>query len=197
MLRRQIEPHFLFNTLATIRRLHETDPERGQQLIGRLFHYMSATLAETPNGRSTLAEEVTLVQAYLEVCASRMSGRLSVLAEVEPGLEAMDFPPLVLATLAENAVKHGVFPQDGGTILISARRVGDMVEAAVIDDGVGLSGAGGGGSGGSGLGLANIAERLRLLYGPRAELQLRANAPRGVCALVRIPAPAGAAKWPA
>jgi hypothetical protein len=185
MLRRQIEPHFLFNTLATIRRLHETDPEDGQRVLGRLFHYMSATLSETPAQRSTLADEVGLVCAYLDVCASRMSGRLTVLTEIEPGLEGLDFPPLVLATLAENAIKHGVFPQNGGTIVISARTMDDMVEVALIDDGVGLSGEGGGG-----LGLANIVERLRLLYGPRATLQLRQNAPRGVCAVVRIPSQA-------
>jgi hypothetical protein len=182
MLRRQIEPHFLFNTLATIRRLHETDPQDGQRVLGRLFHYMSATLSEAPAQRSTLADEISLVCAYLDVCASRMSGRLTVLTEVEPGLEGLDFPPLVLATLAENAIKHGVFPQNGGTIVISARTMDDMVEVALIDDGVGLSGEGGGG-----LGLANIVERLRLLYGPRATLQLRQNAPRGVCAIVRIP----------
>jgi hypothetical protein len=182
MLRRQIEPHFLFNTLATIRRLHETDPEDGQRVLGRLFHYMSATLSEAPAQRSTLADEISLVCAYLDVCASRMSGRLTVLTEIEPGLESLDFPPLVLATLAENAIKHGVFPQNGGMIAITARTVGDMVEAALLDDGVGLSGEGGGG-----LGLVNIVERLRLLYGPRATLQLRQNTPRGVCAVVRIP----------
>jgi hypothetical protein len=182
MLRRQIEPHFLFNTLATIRRLHETDPEDGQRVLGRLFHYMSATLSEAPAQRSTLADEISLVGAYLDVCASRMSGRLTVLTEIEPGLERLDFPPLVLATLAENAIKHGVFPQNGGTISITARTVGDMVEVALLDDGVGLSGEGGGG-----LGLVNIMERLRLLYGPRATLQLRQNTPRGVCAVVRIP----------
>ena len=187
MLRRQIEPHFLFNTLATIRRLHETDPEHGQHLLGRLFHYMSSTLGEASAQRSTLADEISLVCAYLDVCASRMSGRLVVRTQVEPGLESLDFPPLVLATLAENAVKHGVFPQNGGTVVISAQTVDDRVEVALLDDGVGLSGEGGGG-----LGLANIVERLRLLYGPRAELQLRANEPRGVCALVRIPARPGA-----
>jgi LytS/YehU family sensor histidine kinase len=111
-----------------------------------------------------------------------MSGRLTVLTEVEPGLESLDFPPMVLATLAENAIKHGVFPQNGGRIVIAAQTVGDMVEVSLLDDGVGLSGDGGGG-----LGLANIVERLRLLYGPRATLQLRQNSPRGVCALVRIP----------
>ena len=184
MLRRQIEPHFLFNTLATIRRLHETDPEQGQHVLGRLFHYMSSTLGDAKDQRSTLGDEIDLVVAYLEVCASRMTGRLLVGAELDLSLRALDFPPLVLATLAENAIKHGVFPQDGGAITISARRDGAMVEVALADDGVGLSGEGGG----AGLGLANIVERLRLLYGPSARFELKANVPRGVRAVVRIPA---------
>jgi len=182
MLRRQIEPHFLFNTLATIRRLHETDPEYGRRVLDRLFHYMSQTLKETPNQRSTLADEISLTCAYLEVCASRMSGRLVVENRVDSALGKIEFPPLILATLAENAIKHGVFPQNGGVITISAERTGDMVEVALADDGVGLSGEGGGG-----LGLVNIVERLRLLYGPRAEFRLSPNTPRGVRARIRIP----------
>ena len=161
MLRRQIEPHFLFNTLATIRRLHETDPDQGQHVLGRLFHYMSSTLGEAASRRSTLRDEIDLVLAYLDVCASRMTGRLLVHTEVEEGLRGLDFPPLILATLAENAIKHGVFPNTRGTVTISG--------------------------GGGGLGLANIVERLRLLYGPTARFELKANVPRGVRAVVRIP----------
>jgi two-component sensor histidine kinase len=182
MLRRQIEPHFLFNTLATIRRLQETDPQQSRFLLDRLFQYMSATLNDSSARASKLGDEIALVSAYLDVCASRMGGRLTVAVDIEPGLEAVEFPPLVLATLAENAVKHGVFPQNGGQILIKAVRRGDRAEVALIDDGVGLSGEGGGG-----LGLANITERLRLLYGPKGEVSLRANHPKGVCAVVRIP----------
>jgi hypothetical protein len=182
-LRRQIEPHFLFNTLATIRRLREIDPERGQHLLGRLFDYMSATLADENTRRSSLADEVDLVRAFLDVCASRMSGRLLVTCDVPEALGALPFPPLILATLAENAMKHGIFPLNQGTIAITARRVGDMVEVEMADDGVGF-----GGEGGNGLGLANITERLRLLHGPAASLRLRGNIPRGVRASVRIPA---------
>ncbi len=183
MLQRQIEPHFLFNTLATIRRLQETDPSRGQHLLGRLLQYLSATLASDPTCRSSLGKEVSLVCAYLDVCASRMGGRLTVCCDVPAELESVDFPPLVLATLAENAMKHGIFPRDRGSILIDAVRVGDLVEVAVSDDGAGLSS-----ESGSGLGLANIAARLRLLYSGKAELRLRPNAPSGVRACVRIPA---------
>jgi hypothetical protein len=182
MLRRQIEPHFLFNTLATVRRLQEVEPERGQKLLGRLLQYMSATLAGPKDARSTLNREVELVRAYLDVCASRMNGRLWVRVDVPEALGAIDFPPLILATLAENAVKHGVFPKDGGAIVIAAERKDDVVEVSLADDGVGFSG-----DGGSGIGLANIAERLRLIYGPRARLTLTTNTPCGVRAVVRLP----------
>ena len=103
ILRQQIEPHFLLNTLATIRRLHETDYEHGQHLLGRLFQYMSATLSSVSDGPSTLEREIALVRAYLDVCASRMDGRLIVRWEVPAALQARQFPPLILATLAENA----------------------------------------------------------------------------------------------
>lgn len=182
MLRRQIEPHFLFNTLATIRRLQETDPVQSRFLLDRLFKYMSATLNESSARSSKLIDEIALVSAYLDVCASRMGGRLRVTMKIDPGLEDVEFPPLILATLAENAVKHGVFPQNGGSIQITAARRGDFAEVALVDDGVGLSGEGGGG-----LGLANITERLRLLYGSKGRFSLRANNPRGVRATVSIP----------
>ena len=182
MLRRQIEPHFLFNTLATIRRLCETDPDQSRFLMGRLFEFLSATLTEGEARPSQLGDEIALVSAYLDVCASRMGGRLAVKIDVEPGLEDVEFPPLVLATLAENAMKHGIFPQNGGVIEVNARREGGVAEVALIDDGVGFSGEGGGG-----LGLANIVERLRLLYGARGGLRLQANTPKGVIARLYIP----------
>ena len=182
ILQQQIEPHFLLNTLATIRRLHELDHERGRHLLGRLFHYMSATLSDGSEAVPTLEREIQLVQAYLDVCASRMGGRLNVQCDIPAELQGRQFPPLVLATLAENAVKHGIFPQGGGTVWIAAKRVCDRLEVDVADDGVGFTH-----EAGSGLGLVNVAERLRLLYGPEATVRLAANTPRGVKASVRIP----------
>jgi hypothetical protein len=187
ILRQQIEPHFLLNTLATIRRLQETEHERGQHLLGRLFHFMSATLSSTIDQPSTLATEIELIRAYLDVCASRMGGRLTVLCDVPPELYAHQFPSLILATLAENAVRHGIFPREGGTIWIFARRLPGMIEVGLADDGVGFTE-----EAGSGLGLANVAERLRLLYGRGASVRLEANTPRGVRASVLIPGPPAA-----
>jgi LytS/YehU family sensor histidine kinase len=184
-LQRQIEPHFLFNTLATIRSLHVTDPERGQLLLGRLLQMMTATLGcRSPDGnRTTLGGEVELVMAYLDVCAARMQGELTVLRDVPEALRDRDFPALALSTLAENAMKHGIGQRESGTIRIHAEEQGDMLLVAVSDDGAGFTGK----SGGTGIGLANIAERLRLLYGPAAAVRLTENAGGGVSASLHIP----------
>ena len=103
------------------------------------------------------------MQAYLDVCASRMDGRLTVYCEVQAELQNRRFAPVILATLAENAIKHGIFPRRGGTLWIAARLLPDNLEVALTDDGLGFIQ-----EAGSGLGLANIAERLRLLYGSNA-----------------------------
>jgi LytS/YehU family sensor histidine kinase len=183
MLKRQIEPHFLFNTLATIKRLQQTEPARSQQLLTELFDYMSATLDDRHHGDATLGDEVRLVSAYLQVCAARMTGALNIRSEISSALERSAFPPLILATLAENAIKHGIDPSIGGEIVMRAEVRGDMVAVTLCDTGIGFSEK----PGGSGIGLANISERLRLLYGPAAKLILSANSPRGVCATILVP----------
>lgn len=182
MLKRQIEPHFLFNTLATIRRLQQTDSARSQRLLGDMLDYLSATLHEGPAAGETLGEEVRLVVAYLEVCAARMAGALHIRTQISTGLERIIFPPLVLATLAENAIKHGIDPEIGGEITLSARRQGNMIAVTITDTGVGF----GEKTSGSGIGLSNVSERLRLMYGPEATLRLSSNKPHGVCATVLV-----------
>lgn len=185
-LRQQIDPHFLFNTLATIRRLNETEPADGAKLLRHLLAYLqSATPAST--GHSTLGEEVDLVASHLAIVAMRMSGRLAVRFDVPDGLRQHSCPPLSLATLVENAVKHGITPSpDGGTITVSARRAGTELELRVEDTGVGMS-MQDESFGGTGIGLANTRARLRALHGERASLTIDANTPHGVRAIVRLP----------
>jgi LytS/YehU family sensor histidine kinase len=113
-----------------------------------------------------------------------MTGRLTVTIRVAADLRSRPFPPLILATLAENAIKHGVFPQNGGEIILSGVLAGSSLEVVLSDDGVGLSANVSGG----GLGLANAVERLRVLYGPAGSLELRPNFPHGVRVVVIIPA---------
>jgi len=186
-LRQQIEPHFLFNTLATIRRLRETAPEEGGRLLRHLLDYLRSTMPSAEH-RTTLGEEVDLAASYLAIVAIRMSGALSVRFEVPAALRGCECPPLTLATLVENAVKHGITPSpESGEIAVRARRDGDTLEIVVADTGVGFGPSSDAVVGGTGIGLANTRARLRALYGHAATLSIDGNAPRGVCAVVRLP----------
>lgn len=184
-LRKQIEPHFLFNTLATVRRLHQTEPRAGAQMLACFIDYLRRVLPMLDHSEVALNDEIQLVQAYLAVIQTRMSGRLAVSIQVPAELGALRVPPLAVATLVENAVKHGVSPRSsGGSISVRAEIHGDMLELVVADDGVGLNADSGGGTG---IGLYNVRARLETLHGTRASLRVQANAPSGVCAKIRLP----------
>ena len=185
-LRQQIDPHFLFNTLATIRRLNETEATDGASLLRHLLDYLRSTMP-TSGYCTTLGDEVDLVRSHLAIVAIRMTGRLAVEIDVPDDLRRYACPPLTLATLVENAVKHGITPAaDGGTISVRARRAGRILEVCVEDTGVGISPANDN-LGGAGIGLANIRARLRALYRDAASLEIGANVPRGVRAVIRLP----------
>ncbi|MGA8033225.1 MAG: histidine kinase [Casimicrobiaceae bacterium] len=187
LLRLQIEPHFLFNTLATIRRLQETQPEEGTRLLRHLIRYLQSTMPASVR-RTALGDELDLVESYLAIIAMRMPGRLAVHLDVPEALRGCECPPLTLATLVENAVKHGITPlPEGGAIAVRARLDGDVLEIAVTDTGVGISAAPTSASGGTGMGLANIRARLRALYGNAATLSITGNVPRGLRAVIRLP----------
>jgi len=182
-LRGQIEPHFLFNTLATVRRLQQVEPAQGARLLGHFVDYLRSAQPARQGEGNQLGQEIDLARAYLGVLALRMAGRLVVSFDVPDDLRALPFPPLTLATLVENAVKHGIEPAPaGGTITVAVRRVGDTLEAVVADTGVGFSG-----TSGSGIGLANIRARLHTLYGSAGTLKLQGNLPSGVRASMHLP----------
>jgi signal transduction histidine kinase len=184
-LRKQIEPHFLFNTLATVRRLHQTDPVAGAGILAHFIDYLRRVLPMLERSEVALGDEINLVGAYLAVIESRMRGRLAVSFQVPGNLREVRFPPLALATLVENAVKHGLAPlPSGGTISITASSHGGQLEVVVADNGVGLKADSGGGTG---IGLYNVRARLATLHGAKAELLVQANHPAGVCATIRLP----------
>ena len=182
-LRAQIEPHFLFNTLANVHRLYQTDPGLGRQMLANFVAYLRAALPQMRRDETTLAQEVELARAYLNVLQVRMGERLRFRLDVPSDLDALPFPPLALSTLTENAIKHGLNPlPEGGSIEIAARVEGLQLKVEVADTGAGLRQVSG-----SGAGLANLRARLAALYGDAASLDIKANVPRGIRATIVVP----------
>lgn len=183
LLRAQIEPHFLFNTLANIRSLARIDRAGAVQLIDRVMSYLEAALPQLRAAESSLGEEMALVDAYLAIYQVRMGSRLGYEVALPAMLASERIPTMLLLTLVENALKHGVNAAlDGGRIHVSARLEDDALVLEVADSGRGLAGPLG-----LGEGLANARMRLLLRYGAGATLSLAAAEPRGVVATVRIP----------
>jgi sensor histidine kinase YesM len=182
-LRAQIEPHFLFNTLANVQQLYRTDPGRGRRMLASFVAYLRTALPHMRYDETTLAHEVDLARTYLDVLQVRMGERLKVRFDVPGELAGLAFPPLALSTLTENAIKHGLNPlPEGGAIDIRAQREGGRLRVGVADTGAGLRS-----SGGPGAGIANLRARLAALYGGEGGLTLEANAPRGIRATITVP----------
>lgn len=183
-LQAQIEPHFLFNTLALIGRLIETDPSEAARIHTSLIEYLRSALPQMrATGGSTLGRQVELSRAYLAIMQARMKDRLTVGIDVPPGLVDAPFPPMMLQTLVENAIKHGLEPKtQGGRIEIRARAVGDILHVEVTDDGAGFDL-----HADDGIGLANLRERLKVLFGGKAQLVIEIPASGGASASIRVP----------
>jgi hypothetical protein len=193
LLQAQVEPHFLFNTLASLRSLVRTEPERAEATIDALVAHLRATLpklrAGAGEGVSTLGQQADICRSYLEVMRVRMGARFSYAIDVPASLSELPFPPLMLISLVENAVKHGVERKPGPcTVTLTASDVlrdGRRALAVnVLDDGAGL-----GEGAGSGVGLANIRAQLALRYGESASLTLCNRDCGGVMASLTIPLP--------
>jgi sensor histidine kinase YesM len=185
LLQAQLEPHFLFNTLANVRRLYRTDPDAGTRAIDSLLTYLRAALPELRRDTARLNSELELVRSYLELFRLRMGRRLTYSIAADPALLDAEFPPMLLVTLVENAIKHGIEPtRDGGHVAVSAQAQGTTLEVRVSDNGVGFGGAA---SSGTGLGLANVQRQLATRYGSKARLDLVSGAPQGVMASIALP----------
>jgi len=184
LLQAQVEPHFLYNTLASAQVLTRSDPPRADRMLGHLIAFLRHSLPRTDDAVSSLGAEVACARAYLEILQVRMGERLRVQVEVPAALDAVPLPAMMLQTLVENAIKHGLEPlPGGGTLWIIARAEGDRVSITVADDGRGFSESGGG----TGIGLVNVRERLRLAYGESAHFGIAANFPKGVAATITVP----------
>ena len=160
-LQAQIEPHFLFNTLANVTGLIEHQPADARRMLERLIELLRASLSASRADQVTLAQELDLCRAYLEIVAIRMAGRLRYVIEADEAVRARPVPPLLLQPLVENAIAHGLEPKvEGGQVRIAVRaRADGTLDLTVEDDGVGFGAA----TRGGGVGLANLRERLRTL----------------------------------
>jgi hypothetical protein len=183
-LQAQVEPHFLFNTLALIGQLIETDPPEAARVHAHLIDYLRATLPQLrARGGGTLGKQVEMAKAYLAIMQARMKERLGVKFIVPTFLDSAPFPPMMLQSLIENAIKHALEPKiAGGTITVRAQVIDATLHVDVCDDGVGINL-----HAPDGVGLANIRERLQLLYGGAAELVIEAPVTGGCCASIRLP----------
>jgi len=183
-LQAQIEPHFLFNTLGSIDQLIQTDPPRASKMQQSLIRYLRSAMPQMRDGsRPTLGQQVDLCSAFLEIMGMRMEGRLQPVLIVPEGLKSAIFPSMMLQTLVENAIKHGLEPKpEGGRLEIAAEIDNGQLAVHVSDTGVGFMA-----KGEDGVGLANIRERLKVLYNGRAELIITVLPAGGTCATIKVP----------
>jgi LytS/YehU family sensor histidine kinase len=185
LLQAQVEPHFLFNTLANVRELVDTGSPRASLVLGSLIAYLRAAVPRLHEPAATMGRELELVRAYLEVMQMRMPDRLQFTLESDDEALALSCPPMTLLTLVENAVRHGIDPsEEGGRIEVRVSAQEGRCRAEVLDTGVGLERAGDG----LGTGLSNLQERLQLAFGGDARLQLLSVEPHGMRAELVFPA---------
>jgi len=185
LLQAQIEPHFLFNTLANLQALIGSDPHRAQAMLGHLDGYLRATLASTRNDQCTLAEEFARLRGYLEILTIRMGPRLAYSLELPEALATAKLPPMLLQPLVENAIKHGLEPKlDGGDLRVAASAEGGQLVVVVEDSGLGFGAAS---TSGTGVGLLHVKERLAAVYGNAATAEIGETPAGGVRVTLRLP----------
>ena len=197
MLQAQIEPHFLFNTLANIQTLIPRAPDKASLMLDNFIAYLRQTLTASRAQEGTVKQEVDLLRNYLELLKIRMGDRLQFEFDIEPDLQSASLPPMLLQPIVENAIKHGLEPKvEGGRVRVTARRSGDAGEAreamvlTVADNGLGFSAHAD--SSGAGVGLANLRERLAVLYDGQATLTVADAAP-GTVITITAPVDVGRA----
>ncbi len=183
LLQAQIEPHFLFNTLSTVLSLVETDPIKAGHMLTDLIQFLRVSLSKTRAKSATIGQEMEMVRAYLDICRIRMGHRLRYRIQSNEDLKEKPIPPMLVQPLVENALKHGLEPNvEGGLVTVTVERDQHHIRITVADTGRGLNVSGNGG-----VGLTNIRDRLRSLYGKSGKLILEENRPNGLKATIEIP----------
>ena len=187
LLTAQIEPHFLFNTLANLQALIATDPTRAQTMLSHLDQYLRASLSAARSESATLGEEFALLADYLEIIAIRMGPRLTFTLDLPASLVQHALPPMLLQPLVENAIRHGLEPKiAGGHVHVTARREGAQLVVSIEDNGLGLS-SGASLTAGTGLGVAHCRERLAAAYGSGATVDIGNNPAGGATVTLQLP----------
>jgi len=185
LLQAQVEPHFLFNTLANVQALVDSGSPQASKVLNNLIAYLRAAVPRMQSQSTTLHSEVEMVRAYLELMQMRMPDRLQYAIHLDPVVAGLHCPPMTLLTLVENAVRHGIDPSEaGGRIDADIWLRDGRCLMRVKDTGVGLKTQ----SRGLGTGLSTLRERLKLAFGGDAQLTLTEIAPHGVCAEINFPA---------
>jgi signal transduction histidine kinase len=193
LLRAQLEPHMLFNTLSNLRSLVREDVDRAESMIDQLIVYLRSALAASQTESVALSREFAQLRAYLDIMSLRMGPRLTWRLELPADLENITVPPMLLQPLVENAIKHGLEPKVGpGSIAVVARATATGIEIRIDDSGLGLPQDEGHDAfarpAPASYGLQHVRDRLQAVYGPAARLSLERGHPSGVCAVVSIPA---------
>jgi Histidine kinase/Histidine kinase-, DNA gyrase B-, and HSP90-like ATPase len=193
LLQAQVEPHFLFNTLANVQALVDAGSPQASRVIASLIAYLRAAVPRMHETATTLGQELELVRAYLELMQMRMPDRLQFALRIDPVARSLRCPPMTLLTLVENAVRHGIDPsEEGGRIDVDVLLHDSRCSVRVSDTGVGLQAARSQHAGqGLGTGLSTLRERLQLAFGGDAQVRLIAVEPHGVCAELSFPAEQG------
>jgi hypothetical protein len=190
LLQAQVQPHFLFNTLANVRALVNTGSPRASAVLDSLIAYLRAAVPRLDEPATTLGQEVQLVRAYLELMHMRIPDRLQYSLHADEAALGLRCPPMAILTLVENAVRHGIDPnEEGGRIEVNVVLRDGRCSARVIDTGVGLGASGDG----LGTGLSTLRERMQLAFGGDARLSLTGVVPHGTCAELDFPAQKGGA----
>jgi len=182
ILQAQVEPHFLFNTLANVRQLYRSSVDAGEDMLDHLIAYLRSTMIDLRAEESTVVREMDLAMHYLAIMKIRMGERLSYRFILPDDLLAHPFPPAMLISLVENAIKHGIASSEQGEIVLSASSADGQLRLRVLDNGAGLSSVGG-----TGVGLSNIRQRLEAMFGNAAWLEVGAEPGAGFTATIVIP----------
>jgi sensor histidine kinase YesM len=188
LLQAQVEPHFLFNTLASAQQLAQKGAPDAAKLIGHLVRFLRMSIPSMRDNKGALKREFEQIGAYLSIMQTRMGERLTFTVSAPLELEDFSLPPALVMTLVENAIKHGVEPSaSGGHVDVRAEKINDVIRVTVADTGVGFTSTESKDAGG-GLGLSNIAQRLQASYGDHAGVNLKQAQPHGCIATIELPA---------